>query len=144
MPKRQRQGRAYIEDDATSDAIPGPGQNADMPDIKREVQISPMLDDALREAVRLLSRATGSNPSNSHLIRALLMAVAHAMPEIQQESQKIGRLERPSNVQTSREARELYERKLAVALVAAIKSAPPLLADETSRRKPGDTRRRSA
>jgi hypothetical protein len=100
----------------------GPGET---PHIKREFILTPAADDTLAGTVRCLSRATGTNVSNSHFLRSLLKAVAHALPELEREASQIGRLKRPGNARGKEACREGYEEKLAEALLAALRAWTP-------------------
>lgn len=97
-----------------------------------------LADEGLDEAIRLLSRATGTTLSNSHFLRAMLKVVANAMPEIEREASKLGKLKRPGNARENQAEREEYELKLARAIAASLKSAPlPGLDEGTSRKGRG-------
>jgi hypothetical protein len=102
-----------------------PAPTGETPDIKREFILTRVADDTLREAVRLLSRATGTDVTNSHFLRALLEVVAQAMPELEQGATGLGRLRRPSNARGNEAARESYERRLAEALRAGLRARRP-------------------
>jgi hypothetical protein len=72
MPKRQHQdNRKYKIDDGAPRRVPRPKPST-TPIIKREFMLTPSADDTLFEAVRVLSRATHTNLSNSHFLRVLL------------------------------------------------------------------------
>lgn len=138
MPKRQ-QDRSYRDSDATEAGIARPAANAvvsEAPTIKREFMLTRVADDSLYEAVRALSRATGTSLSNSHFLRVILKVVANAIPEIEREASRLrGTVERPGNARENQAEREEYELTLAVAVAAAIKGAPPLGLDTGGSRK---------
>src|SRR5262245_47537703 len=134
MPKRQQQAKRAFKDDV-SDSDAQAGLEGDIPNIKREFILTQSTDDALQDAVRLFSRATGTNLTNSHFLRVLLKCVAHAMPELEGEAPSIGKLKRPSNAREGQAAREEYERAIAAAVNAAFRSAPLYNAETGARGK---------
>ena len=137
MPKRQ-QNRIYRESSGPGGEITGPGADpelADTPSIKREFMLTPLADDSLHNAVRVLSRATGASLSNSHFLRVVLKIVEHAMPEIEREASRLGKLKRPSNARENQPEREEFEQKIAEALATALHSCPPLALDSGTSRK---------
>lgn len=123
MPKRQHQdNRKYkIDESGAENALPAESSIA--PTIKREFVLTPAADDTLYKAVRTLSRATGTNLSNSHFLRVMLKVVADAMPQIEAEALRLGKLKRPGNTAADQPEREEYEQKIAEAVTAAIAAA---------------------
>jgi len=145
MPKRQQQEkRSYGEDHGRPDESSGPEASTDIPNIKREFILTPSTDDTLQDVVRLFSRATGTNLTNSHFLRVLLKSVAHAMPKLEEEVARIGRLKRPSNARASQAEREEYERTLAAVVVAALQSSRPFEVGLSDKRKGKGPGKRSA
>src|SRR5262245_24859485 len=67
-------------------------QRVAAPTVKREFVLTPSADDTLFEAVRVLSRATRTNLSNSHFLRVLRKVVADAMPQSKQAASELGKL----------------------------------------------------
>lgn len=88
----------------------------------REFHLTASADATLKRAVEIYNEATGSNLTNSHFFRAVLMAVAQAMPEIEKEAAKLGPLKRPSNAPGHEAERDEFERKLANAFLAGIRA----------------------
>lgn len=126
MPRHQhKQNRTSSYEDPKTGSIAA-GEEAEVPNIKREFMLTPSADDVLSDTVRLLSRASGTSLSNSHFVRILLKAIAHAKPQLEDVSLQIGKLKRPSNAKESQPEREEYEQKLAAAVVTAIQAAPKL------------------
>jgi hypothetical protein len=120
MPKRQHQdNRKYQVEDSTPEGVASPEPGI-TPTIKREFMLTPSADDTLFQAVRLLSRATGTNLSNSHFLRVLLKVVANAMPQLEQEAARLGKLKRPGNSAANQREREEYEQRMAEAVAAAV------------------------
>lgn len=116
IPRRQQQSKKYHEDDRDS------AEEGDVPNIKREFILTRGADDTLQDAVRILSRATGANLTNSHFLRAVLKAVQLAMPELEREAAKLGKLKRPSNARGNEAERDEYEDRLSEAVHSAIRS----------------------
>jgi hypothetical protein len=109
---------------------PVPTPTGETPDIKREFILTGSADATLREAVSILSRATGTDVTNSHFLRSLLKVLAAALPEIEREAARTGRLKRPGNARGREAERESYKRRLAEALLAGMaavgnRAAPP-------------------
>jgi hypothetical protein len=121
MPRRQQQSKKYHEDDRSGAPFDGT-EEGDIPNIKREFILTRVADDTLQDAVRLLSRATGANLTNSHFLRAVLKTVQLAMPALEREAAKLGKLKRPSNARGNEAEREEYEERLAEAVHSAIRS----------------------
>jgi hypothetical protein len=146
MPKRQPQNKRPLDEDET-----GAGEAANLvanaeilPNIKREFILTQLTDNTLQDAVRLFSRAIGTDLTNSHMLRVILKAVAHAMPVLEREVSQLGKLRRPSNARTSQLEREEFERKLASAVVAALRKSRPFEADARDRRQGKGSGKRSA
>jgi hypothetical protein len=144
MAKRQQHNKRALSIDPEPGEAPGVDANADIPNVKREFILTQSADETLREVVRLFSKATGANLTNSHFFRVLLKTVAHAMPELKQEAPQVGTLKRPSNAREGQAAREEYERAIAKAVVAALRSSPPFDASSGDSRKGKGPGKRSA
>lgn len=126
MPKRHQQdNRKYRIDESSADRALQT-EPSTTPTIKREFVLTPAADDTLYEAVRTLSRATGTNLSNSHFLRVMLKVVAEAMPQIKEEASRLGVLKRPGNTAANQPDREEYEQRIAAAVAAAIAMAATL------------------
>jgi hypothetical protein len=125
MPKRQQEATKAYTDDTRPGEAPGSDASIDPPTIKREFLLTQLADDTLKDAVDLVSSATGTNLTNSHFFRVLIKCIAHAMPQLEIEVSKLGKLKRPSNAREGQAAREEYERTIAAAVVAALRSSPP-------------------
>ncbi len=122
MPKRQQDNRKYKIDERSLGRVPRPRPSA-TPIVKREFMLTPAADDTLFEAVRVLSRATRTNLSNSHFLRVLLKVVADAMPQIEDVASQLGELKRPGNAPENQADREEYEQRMAEAVAAGIAAA---------------------
>lgn len=123
MPKRQHQDNRKYNIDETRAADASQAESSTTPIIKREFMLTPGADDTLYQAVRTLSRATGTNLSNSHFLRVMLKVVADAMPQIEEEALRLGKLKRPGNAPANQPEREEYEQRIAAAVGAAIATA---------------------
>jgi hypothetical protein len=147
MPKRQ-QNRGYKDSEHAGERTARPvatAEASDYPNIKREFMLTRLADESLFEAIRALSRATGTSLSQSHFLRVMLKLVANAIPEIEREASRLrGTLKRPSNARENQADREEYELKLAIAIAAALKSAPPPGLDAGSSQKGKDQGKRPA
>ena len=100
-------------------------KTGETPEIKREFILTQTTDDALGHLTILYSKATGTNVTNSHLLRALLKALVHAMPELERQAWYIGKLRRPSNARGREAEREEYERRIAASLLAGLRAGLP-------------------
>jgi hypothetical protein len=96
------------------------------PDIKREFVLTQTADDTLSHLINLYSKASGTNVSNSHFFRAVLKALAYAMPELERQAWQMGRLRRPSNARGKEAERDEYEARIAQVLVAGLRAARPV------------------
>src|SRR4051812_18619383 len=57
--------------------------------IKREFVLTASADEVLKELVSLYEKATGTNLTNSHLLRAVLTALSQALPEFRKEAARL-------------------------------------------------------
>src|SRR3954451_13965310 len=92
-------------------------------DIKREFTLTRSADGTLNELLALLQRQTGSRLHSSHLMRALLRAFQHALPEIEREAAALGTLKRPRNASGQEAERDEFEARIAAALLAGLRSS---------------------
>jgi hypothetical protein len=96
------------------------------PTIRRQFILTPSTDLTLKHIVALYSKATGSELTNSHVLRALLKAIEHAMPQLEHEAEQMGKLKRPKNDRANEAHRDEFERKLASCIVAGMHGAPDM------------------
>lgn len=120
MAKRQQHDNRKYKIDESSAETTIQAEPSVTPIIKREFMLTPSADDTLFQAVRTLSRATGTNLSNSHFLRVMLKVVADAMPQIEEEASRLGKLKRPGNAPANQPDREEYEQRIAEAVATAI------------------------
>ncbi len=92
--------------------------------IKREFVLTPRTEESLARLVQVYRNATGTRLSNSHVMRAVLRGVAHGMPAIEREADRLGPLKLPSNAKGREAEREQFETALASAFVAAMRTLP--------------------
>lgn len=99
------------------------GATGEIANITRQFIVTESTDEILRQLVQLYSRAAGSQLTNSHVLRAILKGVAHAMPELEREAERLGRIKRPRNVRGKEHERELFERRITTAFMAGMRAA---------------------
>jgi hypothetical protein len=95
----------------------------ELANITRQFILTLTTDETLKRLVTLYSNASGSELTNSHVLRAILKGVAHAMPELEREASRLQRLKRPSNARGKEYLREEFERRIAAAFVAGMRAA---------------------
>ncbi len=107
-------------DHGQNGARPATGELAN---ITRQFILTESTDEILRQLVQLYSRAAGSQLTNSHILRAILKGISHAMPEIEREAERLGKIKRPRNIRGKEHERELFERKITSAFMAGMRAA---------------------
>jgi hypothetical protein len=112
-------GRAALQEASRGRGRAEAEPTGETPTIKREFILTPQADETLKHLVDVFSRATGTQVTNSHLLRAALKALAEAMPAIERGASELGRLKRPSNARGREAERERYEEAIARALSQA-------------------------
>jgi len=95
----------------------------ELANITRQFILTESTDEILRQLVQLYSRAAGSQLTNSHILRAILKGIAHAMPEIEREAERLGRIKRPRNIRGKEHEREIFERKISSAFMSGMRAA---------------------
>jgi hypothetical protein len=95
-------------------------RTAEPVDRQREFQLTRSTDETLEDLVLLYKRATGAEVTRSHILRAVLKAIAERMPALKREAEAIGPLRRPSNARGFEEAREEFEEQIKTAFVRGI------------------------
>jgi hypothetical protein len=114
-------------------AVEPPGEPANLP---RQFILTRSTRDTLRKLVRIYSRAGDVELKGSEVLRAILIALEHASPELEREAARIGRLKRPKNERGNEGLRDRLERRIARAIVAGMK-ATTMLEEETDGRLSG-------
>lgn len=130
-------GGGKLTEIATSDLLGTRSPDAfvaDPANIHRQFLFTPSTDETLKDLIRAFSRATGIDLKGSEMLRALMIALKHAAPELEREAARIGRLKRPKNDRGNEYLREQLERRLAQAIIAGIRASEPLPEIETKER----------
>lgn len=91
--------------------------------VKRELVLTPAADETLTRLVELFRRVTGARLSASHVARAMLRGVAHAMPALEEQVACLGPMKLPSNARNRAGERERFEACLADSFVAGFTAA---------------------
>jgi hypothetical protein len=65
---------------------------------------------------------TGVTLRRSEMLRAILKAMNHAMPELEREAQYVGTLNRPKNDRGNEALREMMEQSIAYAIIAGMRA----------------------
>jgi len=99
-----------------------PGESAN---IHRQFILTRSADDTLKKLVRIYSRAGGVDLKGSEVMRAVLVALEHAAPELEREAARIGRLKRPKNDRGNEGLRDRLERRIARAIIAGLRATTP-------------------
>ncbi len=90
--------------------------------IHRQFILTSSTDETLKKIVGIYSRATGTDLKASEIMRAVLIALEHAAPELEREAGHIGRLKRPKNERGNEDLREQLERRIARAIIAGARA----------------------
>jgi hypothetical protein len=99
-----------------------PGEPAN---IHRQFILTRSADQTLKKLVRIYSRAGGVDLKGSEVMRAVLIALEHAAPELEREAARIGKLKRPKNDRGNEGLRDRLERRIARAIIAGLKATTP-------------------
>jgi len=111
---------APIPEMANQDEI---GRSGEVPDIPRQFTLTAKTDRTLKRLIGTYSEATGMDLKHSELLRAILVAVEHAMPELVRDAQGIGFLRRPKNDRGREAEREALEWRVAKAFLSGMRAA---------------------
>ena len=95
----------------------------ELANITRQFILTESTDEVLQQLVQLYSRAAGSQLTNSHVLRAILKGIVHAMPELEREVGRMGKIKRPQNIRGKEHERESFEKKIAAAFVSGMRAA---------------------
>jgi hypothetical protein len=107
-----------------------PGELAN---IHRQFILTRSADETLKRLVRIYSRAGGVDLKSSEVMRAVLVALEHASPELEREAARIGKLKRPKNDRGNEGLRDRLERRIARVIIAGLR-ATTLPEEETDGR----------
>jgi hypothetical protein len=97
--------------------------SGEVPDIPRQFTLTAKTDRTLKRLIAMYSEATGIDLKHSELIRAVLVALEHAMPELTREAHEIGTLRRPKNDRGREAEREELELRIATAFLNGMRAA---------------------
>lgn len=105
---------------------PAPAEPAGEPaNIHRQFILTRSADETLKKLVRIYSRAGGVDLKSSEVMRAVLIALEHAAPELEREATRTGRLKRPKNDRGNEGLRDRLERRIARAIIAGVRASTP-------------------
>lgn len=91
--------------------------------IYRQFILTGSTDETLKRLLSIYSKATGLDLKASEVVRAVLMALEHAVPEIEREAGRIGRLKRHKNERGNEDLRNQLERRIAGSIIAGTRAA---------------------
>ena len=112
------------QEERASGQIRASGEVAGIP---RQFTLTASTDRTLKRLIAAYGEATGLDLKHSELLRAILIGVAHAMPELTREAGNIGRLKRPKNDRGNEALRDDLERRIATAFVSGMRAAGVML-----------------
>ena len=93
--------------------------------IKRELALNLQTDETFTRLVEIFRRHTGTRMSSSHLARAMFIGMECCLDRIEREAKRCGRQKLPSNARGREAERESFERAIARAIIAGIRTTPP-------------------
>jgi hypothetical protein len=102
-------------------ALPTTGE---IPNIPRQFTLTQSADRTLKRMIDAIADGTGLELRHSELLRAILHAAATAIPELVEESRRMGPLRRPKNDRGREAQRDAVERSVGRAFAAALRAAP--------------------
>jgi hypothetical protein len=121
--------REHVPPTSVANDIPPQPVQAEPPgepaNIHRQFILTRSADDTLKKLVRIYSRAGGVDLKSSEMMRAVLVALEHAAPELEREAARIGRLKRPKNDRGNEGLRDRLERRIARAIIAGLRTTTP-------------------
>ncbi len=123
-PRRENVPPTPVANEIPPQPVPAdpPGEPVN---IHRQFILTRSADETLKKLVRIYSRAGGVDLKSSEVMRAVLVALEHAAPELEREAARIGRLKRPKNDRGNEGLRDRLERRIARAIIAGLKATTP-------------------
>lgn len=123
-PRRENVPPTPLANEIPPQPVPAepPGEPAN---IHRQFILTRSADETLKKLVRIYSRAGGVDLKSSEVMRAVLVALDHAAPELEREATRIGRLKRPKNDRGNEGLRDRLERRIARAIIAGLRATTP-------------------
>jgi len=91
--------------------------------IYRQFILTGSTDETLKKLLSIYSKATGVDLKASEVMRAVLIALEHAVPELEREATRIGRLKRHKNERGNEDLRNQLERRIAGSIIAGTRAA---------------------
>lgn len=91
--------------------------------VLRQFSLTPSTDRTLKRLVTIYSAATNLDLKASEVLRAVLVALEHAVPELEREAGQIGPLKRPKHERGNEALRDQLERRIARAIIAGTRAA---------------------
>jgi len=91
--------------------------------IYRQFILTGSTDETLRKLLMIYRKATGVDLKASEVMRAVLIALEHAVPELEREATRIGRLKRHKNERGNEDLRNQLERRIAGSIIAGTRAA---------------------
>ena len=123
-PRRENVPPTSVANEIPPQPVPAepPGEPAN---IHRQFILTRSADETLKKLVRIYSRAGGVELKSSEVLRAVLVALEHAAPELEREATRIGRLKRPKNDRGNEGLRDRLERRIARASIPGVRATTP-------------------
>src|SRR5215212_3818434 len=123
-PRRENVLPTSVANEIPPQPVPAepPGEPAN---IHSQFILTRSADETLKKLVRIYSRAGGVDLKSSEVMRAVLLALEHAAPELEREAARIGRLKRPKNDRGNEGLRDRLERRIARAIITGVMATTP-------------------
>lgn len=98
--------------------------------VLRQFTLTSSAEETLKNIVDIYSKASGLNLKSSEVLRAILIALEHATPELKRESVHLGRLKRAKHERGNEVLRDALERKIARAIITGMRAANMMTPEE--------------
>jgi hypothetical protein len=96
--------------------------SGDPANVLRQFSLTPSTDRTLKRLVNIYSAATNLDLKASEVLRAVLVALEHAAPELEREAGQIGTLKRPKHERGNEALRDQLERRIARAIIVGTRA----------------------
>ena len=90
--------------------------------VLKQFSLTPSTDRTLKRLVSIYSNAASLDLKASEVLRAVLVALEHAIPELEREAAQIGPLKRPKHERGNEALRDQLERRIARAIIAGTRA----------------------
>lgn len=97
--------------------------SGETPSVSRQFTLTPSADRVLKRLIAIYGEATDLDLKYSELLRAILFAAEHALPELVREAAHIGKLKRPKNDRGNAALRDELERRIARGFLAGMRGS---------------------